>query len=151
MDSREQLSHLISKHMLTLVASYTKLLDPGLTAPQYFILQSLAKQDMQTSSSFAAMLGVSLSAITNLTGKLVQKGYIERIASESDRRQVYMKITDSGRAVEEQMLARYKVLTEGVWDDFSDQELSLLIEAYQKMIGKLEQQNGSVKPHSQEE
>lgn len=145
MDKREQLSHLISRHMMTLVASYAKLLDNSLTAPQYLILQSLAKQDMQTSSYFAGMLDVTLSAITNLTGKLVQKGYVERIASETDRRQVFLRITDQGRAVEEQMLERYRALTDGVWDEFSDKELSLLISSYEKMIGKLERQSGNGK------
>lgn len=145
MDKREQLSHLISRHMMTLVASYAKLLDNSLTAPQYLILQSLARQDMQTSSYFAGMLDVTLSAITNLTGKLVQKGYVERIASETDRRQVFLRITDQGRAVEEQMLERYRVLTDGVWDDFSDKELSLLISSYEKMIGNLERQSGNGK------
>nr|WP_150271911.1 MarR family transcriptional regulator [Paenibacillus tepidiphilus] len=136
---------MISRHMMTLVASYAKLLDNSLTAPQYLILQSLARQDMQTSSYFAGMLDVTLSAITNLTGKLVQKGYVERIASETDRRQVFLRITDQGRAVEEQMLERYRVLTDGVWDDFSDKELSLLISSYEKMIGNLERQSGNGK------
>lgn len=138
--------------MFTLVASFTKLLDNNLTAPQYFILQTLAKQDMQTSSYFAGALDVTLSAITNLSSKLVQKGYIERVTSETDRRQVYLKITDQGRAVEERMLERYRQLTDGLWEDFSGPELDMLIHSYQKMIQHLElKMNGTLTPLQEDE
>ncbi|WP_438496965.1 MarR family winged helix-turn-helix transcriptional regulator [Paenibacillus sp. IHBB 3054] len=137
--------------MLTLVASYTKLLDNNLTAPQYFILQTLAKYDMQTSSYFANVLGVTLSAITNLSSKLVQKGYIERVVSETDRRQVHLKITDQGRKVEQRMLERYKQLTDGLWSEFSGTELDLLIHSYQKMIDHLELNMNITNTQSQEE
>ncbi len=124
---------------MTLVASYAKLLDNNLTAPQYFILQTLAKQDLQTSSYFAGVLDVTLSAITNLSSKLVQKGYIERVVSETDRRQVMLKITEQGREVEQNMLERYRQLTAGLWDEFNETELDLMIGSYQKMIEHLEQ------------
>lgn len=125
--------------MMTLVASYTKLLDTTITAPQYFILQTLASQGMQTSSYFANVLEVTLSAITNLSTKLVQKGYVERVASETDRRMYYLKITDQGREVEQRILEKYQQLTDGLWDSFSEPELDLLISAYQKMLNHLEQ------------
>jgi DNA-binding MarR family transcriptional regulator len=137
--------------MLTLVASYTKLLDNNLTAPQYFMLQTLAKHDMQTSSYFANVLGVTLSAITNLSSKLVQKGYIERVVSETDRRQVHLKITDQGREVEQRMLERYKQMTDGLWSEFSGTELDLLIHSYQKMIDHLELNMNKNNTQSQEE
>ncbi|QSF42492.1 MarR family winged helix-turn-helix transcriptional regulator [Paenibacillus tianjinensis] len=124
--------------MMTLVASYAKLLDNNLTAPQYFILQTLAKQDLQTSSYFAGALDVTLSAITNLSSKLVQKGYIERVISETDRRQVLLKITEQGREVEQSMMDRYRQLTAGLWDELNETELDLMISSYQKMIAHLE-------------
>ncbi|WP_236330119.1 MarR family winged helix-turn-helix transcriptional regulator [Paenibacillus auburnensis] len=131
--------------MMTLVASYAKLLDNNLTAPQYFILQTLAKQDLQTSSYFAGVLDVTLSAITNLSSKLVQKGYIERVVSETDRRQVLLKITEQGREVEQNMLDRYRQLTAGLWDEFNETELDLMIGSYQKMIEHLEQMMNGTK------
>ncbi|CAH1192172.1 hypothetical protein PAECIP111892_00874 [Paenibacillus auburnensis] len=130
---------------MTLVASYAKLLDNNLTAPQYFILQTLAKQDLQTSSYFAGVLDVTLSAITNLSSKLVQKGYIERVVSETDRRQVLLKITEQGREVEQNMLDRYRQLTAGLWDEFNETELDLMIGSYQKMIEHLEQMMNGTK------
>lgn len=124
--------------MMTLVANYAKILDSDLTAPQYFVLQTLAYEGQQTSSYFANALNVTLSAVTNLSNKLVSKGYIERVASIEDRRQVYLKITERGREVEARMLAKYRELNEGLWSDFSDPEMDALIASYEKMIEHLQ-------------
>ncbi|GAA0839935.1 MarR family transcriptional regulator [Bifidobacterium pullorum subsp. gallinarum] len=124
--------------MMTLVANYAKILDNDLTAPQYFVLQTLAYEGQQTSSYFAKALNVTLSAVTNLSNKLVSKGYIERVASSTDRRQVYLKITEQGCVVEARMIAKYRELNEGLWSNFSDQEMDVLIASYEKMIEHLE-------------
>lgn len=138
LDKQNQLSYLVSRHMLALVGSFSKVRDSDLPAPQFFILQTLAKQDMLTSSYFANSMEVTLSAITNLSNKLVRKGYIERVVSETDRRQTYLKITEQGREVEQRMLERYRYLTDDLWSDFSDEELDLLIVSYEKMIVKMQ-------------
>ena len=98
----------------------------------------MAYEGQQTSSYFANALNVTLSAVTNLSNKLVSKGYIERVASSEDRRQVYLRITEQGREVEARMIAKYRELNEGLWSDFSDQEMDVLIASYEKMIEHLQ-------------
>lgn len=133
--------------MMAVVASYAKLLDSSsLTGPQYYILRALAYGDMQTCSQFAKTLNVTLSAVTNLSNKLVRSGCVERVPSETDRRQVYLRITEKGRQVERDLLERYKQLTEGLWHDFSDEELDALIPAYEKIIDRLERRIAAVEP-----
>ncbi|MCM3127574.1 MarR family winged helix-turn-helix transcriptional regulator [Paenibacillus provencensis] len=131
---QELLSELISGYMMNFVAKYAKILDNELTSSQYFILRTLAREGPQTSTYFAGSLDVTMPAITNLSNKLVRKGYIERRSSESDRRKIVLHITEQGMAFEQQMLDRYKELTNGLWSDFSEEELDLLIAAYKKMI-----------------
>ncbi|MDG0808012.1 MarR family transcriptional regulator [Cohnella rhizosphaerae] len=138
LDKQETLSTLFANQMLTVVASYAKLLESEITAPQYYMLQTLAREDGMTVSQFASLLDVSLPAVTNLSNKLVSKGYAEREMSEADRRQVLLRITDAGRAFEKRMLDKYKELTSGMWDGFSDTEMDLLIEAYRKMSAHLQ-------------
>ncbi|MBY0165098.1 MarR family transcriptional regulator [Cytobacillus firmus] len=129
---------MVARQMMTLVANYAKILDNDLTGPQYYVLQTLAYEGQQTSSYFANALNVTLSAVTNLSNKLVSKGYIERVASSEDRRQVYLRITEQGREVEARMIAKYRELNEGLWSDFSDQEMDVLIASYEKMIEHLQ-------------
>ena len=42
LDKREQLSNMVARQMMTLVANYAKILDNDLTGPQYYVLQTLA-------------------------------------------------------------------------------------------------------------
>ena len=44
----------------------------------------------------AQFLKITLPAVTNLSNKLVDGGYIERIHSESDRRLILLQITHKG-------------------------------------------------------
>ncbi|EHB65851.1 MULTISPECIES: MarR family transcriptional regulator [Paenibacillus] len=125
---------MVSRQMMTLVASYAQILDSDLTGPQYYVLQTLANEGDQTSSYFASVLNVTLPSITNLSNKLVSKGLIERVTSEADRRQVYLRITERGREMEARMVEKYRELNEGLWSDYTEEELDLLISAYAKMI-----------------
>ncbi|ANY73878.1 MarR family winged helix-turn-helix transcriptional regulator [Paenibacillus ihbetae] len=125
---------MVSRQMMTLVAGYAQILDSDLTGPQYYVLQTLANEGDQTSSYFASVLNVTLPSVTNLSNKLVSKGLIERVTSEADRRQVYLRITERGREMEARMVEKYRELNEGLWSDYTEEELDLLISAYAKMI-----------------
>ncbi|WP_245640158.1 MarR family winged helix-turn-helix transcriptional regulator [Paenibacillus dakarensis] len=141
LDKKDRLSQLASSYANSLVVGFARLLDNELTASQYFILQMLADDEMRTCSEIAGTLGVTLPAVSNLTNKLVKKGHAERVPSQTDRRIVYLKITDEGRDVTTKMLERYKELTDGLWTDFSEQEVDLLIASYEKTIRRLQQRN----------
>ncbi|TMV48211.1 MarR family transcriptional regulator [Paenibacillus mesophilus] len=125
---------MVSSQMTHFVIGYAKILENDLTGPQYFILQTLAEAGKRNCSELAGALDVTLPAVTNLTNKLVRKGYIERIVSETDRRNVYLRITDAGREVEARMVERYKELAKDLWSGFSEEEIDLLIVSFEKMI-----------------
>ncbi|MGU3470662.1 MarR family transcriptional regulator [Paenibacillus sp. D51F] len=76
---------------------------------------------------------VTPSAVTNLSGKLVDIGYIDRVFSKEDRRQVNLRITQVGHAAEQRLIARFMQLTEGLWTEFSSGEMDLLIQSYEEI------------------
>ncbi|MCQ6561412.1 MarR family transcriptional regulator [Paenibacillus mendelii] len=127
--------------MTQFVVGYSKILENDLTPPQYLIIQILAVEEKQNCSELAIALDITLSAVTNLTNKLVSKGYIERMTSETDRRNVYLRITDKGRDVENRMLDKYKEMTEILWEGFTDEEMDLLLASYEKMLSNIQKQN----------
>ncbi|WP_249435984.1 MarR family transcriptional regulator [Paenibacillus sp. Marseille-Q4541] len=134
MNKQDVLSTMVAKHISTLVTIYAKILDQDLTAPQFYILQTLIEDGPLPSSYFVQALSVTAPAVTNLSNKLVNKGYIERMPSPDDRRQVLLQITEQGEMVHATMLSKYKELTGDLWNDFSEEEMNTLIVAYQKMI-----------------
>jgi DNA-binding MarR family transcriptional regulator len=71
MDKQAKLSSLISAYIGKLVVGYSKMND--LSASQLYILKILGTEGNKNCSELAKLLEISLSAVTNLTNKLVQK------------------------------------------------------------------------------
>lgn len=114
------------------IIAYGKILDSDISGSQVYILEILTAEGAQKSSELSERIGISLPAITNLTNKLVQKGYIERKTSENDRRITLMQMTPLGSEVLDQINEKYFTLTDSLWKDFSDEELSELHGYYKK-------------------
>ncbi|MFD3259165.1 MarR family transcriptional regulator [Paenibacillus lentus] len=137
LNKQERLSVQISEYMNRFVVGYAKMLEHDLTAPQYLIIQILNDSELKNCSELAEELDVTLPAVTNLTKKLVDKGYIERITPETDRRSVYLQLTEQGREVKARMLEKYEELTKPLWDNLTEQEIDALLNAYEKMVSLL--------------
>jgi DNA-binding MarR family transcriptional regulator len=70
-----------------------------LSRPRYTILRSLylSPDQMLPQSEIAQSMRVSGANVTQLIDALVADGWVERIASPTDRRVTYAKLTDAGR------------------------------------------------------
>lgn len=138
---KKELSRLYAEQTSDYVNEFTKIIwSYDLTDSQYALLQIVNREGKKTCSYLADALGVTLSAVTNLSNKLVKKGFIERIIPENDRRTTLLQITDSGRQIMQRMIDRYTEISEGMWAGFSEEEMELLIGSYKKMIANLERE-----------
>ncbi|MHA6532431.1 MarR family winged helix-turn-helix transcriptional regulator [Paenibacillus sp. BAC0078] len=70
----------------------------GLTNDQFQILRLINSQEPCTSTFLAEAVAVGKSSITAIINRLVEAELIERTRDESDRRQVYLSLTDKGRS-----------------------------------------------------
>ncbi len=80
----------------------------GLTYPQYLVLSVLWEGDDQTVGGIAARLDLEPSTITPLVKRLEAAGRVVRQRNPADERQVRVRLTDEGRALQ----AKTKVLTQ---------------------------------------
>ncbi|WP_195575910.1 MarR family transcriptional regulator [Paenibacillus sp. 1001270B_150601_E10] len=142
MDIDKELAKLISDHMTEYVIAFAKIIDNEVSASQYFILQTIEESGPKTSSELAALLGVSLPAITNLTNKLETKGYVERQVMHEDRRNIRVMITAQGESIVQRMLNKHCKLSEILFTSFSPEEKERLAIAYRKMIQVLKLEAG---------
>jgi DNA-binding MarR family transcriptional regulator len=78
--------------------------DYGLKPPQFFALNAL--DEPQPMSHIADMLRCDRSAVTWITDRLEERGYVERRADESDRRVKLLALTDEGQRVREEIRAQ---------------------------------------------
>jgi DNA-binding MarR family transcriptional regulator len=92
--------------MLDIQAEY------GLKPPQFFALQAL--DEPVPMSSVANVLRCDRSAVTWITDRLEERGYVERRADPGDRRVKLLALTDEGRRVREEIRARLAVPPEAL-------------------------------------
>ena len=92
--------------MLDIQAEY------GLKPPQFFALQAL--DEPVPMSSVANVLRCDRSAVTWITDRLEERGYVERRADERDRRVKLLALTEEGRRVREELQARLSVPPEAL-------------------------------------
>jgi DNA-binding MarR family transcriptional regulator len=92
--------------MLDIQAEY------GLKPPQFFALQAL--DEPVPMSSVANVLRCDRSAVTWITDRLEERGYVERRADPGDRRVKLLALTDEGRRVREEIRTRLAVPPEAL-------------------------------------
>jgi DNA-binding MarR family transcriptional regulator len=87
--------------MLDIQAEY------GLKPPQFFALQAL--DSPVPMSSVAHVLRCDRSAVTWITDRLEERGYVERLADPADRRVKLLALTAEGKRVRDEIRARLAV------------------------------------------
>src|SRR5689334_114870 len=83
-----------------IMARLNELLDPlDLTFPRYEALMLLfySRRGELPLGKISDRLQVHRASVTNVVDKLVESGYVERVAHERDRRAVLARITQEGR------------------------------------------------------
>jgi DNA-binding MarR family transcriptional regulator len=84
----------------------------GLKPPQFFALDAL--DEPVPMSHIAGVLRCDRSAVTWITDRLEERGYVERRADERDRRVKLLALTDEGRRVREEIRRRLAVPPEAL-------------------------------------
>lgn len=80
---------------------YKPLLDElGLTYPQYLVMVSLWDKDDQTVAELGELLFLESSTLTPLLKRLEAAGYLTRSRDPSDERQVRIRLTNAGKALQ---------------------------------------------------
>lgn len=81
-----QITRGIDLHSQKLIKKY------GLTGPQLLVLKELSAKADLTPSELARKLSISQATITSMLDRLTQKGYIQRIRDQRDKRKVRIEL-----------------------------------------------------------
>ncbi|WP_326544055.1 MarR family winged helix-turn-helix transcriptional regulator [Pseudorhodoferax sp.] len=102
------LQHLLGYHMakadVPAKAAYYKYIGDPLTLRhvEFTILMLVKSNPAVTQKQLAQTLAVSAANITILLDRVVEKGWIERVRSDSDRRMQHIHLTTAGEKLAEQ-------------------------------------------------
>jgi DNA-binding MarR family transcriptional regulator len=71
----------------------------NLSMRQVVFLESIARMERPTFSDLARLHAVTKPSVTAIVGKLIQKGFVEKVQSPDDRRSFYLLLTEKGQAL----------------------------------------------------
>jgi DNA-binding MarR family transcriptional regulator len=88
-----------SRALVAIAAKSLARVEDQVTLPQYRALVVLASRDGLRPIDLADALDVSPSTATRMCDRLVRKELVDRVHSDSDRREVVLRLSPDGRAL----------------------------------------------------
>ena len=76
---------------------------------------------------------ITLSSVTIAVNKLVKKGYVEKIRSEQDARQVFVKLTKMGRKVNAGHLYFHENMIRTMSQEMDSSDKEILVRAMKNL------------------
>jgi DNA-binding MarR family transcriptional regulator len=110
----------------------------GFTFLQYQILASLRDGLALNPSDICAQFRHTSGALTRVIDQLEEKGFVERLRRDRDRRRVELQLTDAGRQVIGSLIPLVVEQLNLVLEDFSGEEVQQLTRLLMKFNGSLE-------------
>ncbi|GAB6926484.1 MarR family transcriptional regulator [Paenibacillus sp. JCM 10914] len=119
-------------------------LGEDLTNDQFQVVRLINSMTHCTSSLLAEQLAVGKSSITAIINRLVDAGIIQRTRDESDRRIVYLSLTDYGATIFESAHEQVREIISPYLQHFEDKDIEMFISMFEK-LGHLMQESGGRK------
>lgn len=102
------------------------------------VLRAVGKRECPIMSAIADTICLSLSSVTGLIDRLVEKKLVKRDRSGDDRRTVQVELTDEGREAHQTALKAPLELARGLLAGLDSREQETLLELMDKAARRLE-------------
>ncbi len=113
----------------------------SLSATEAFSADVIHLLGHPTLSQFAQYLGISQPNATYKINNLVQKGYVRKVVSDTDRREVILEAADKYTAYLHEANAELERAYEKVKCEFSSEELALTGRVLTSLLHAMEEKN----------
>lgn len=113
----------------------------GISRTEAGVLSALSQRPWRI-TELAAREGVTQPAISLLVNRLAERGWVYRKTDLNDRRVVLVELTETGRAVFEQMRAEYRALLHEDMAMLPDQDVDTLARAVEILDELIERLDG---------
>ncbi|WP_080873518.1 MarR family winged helix-turn-helix transcriptional regulator [Oceanobacillus timonensis] len=131
-------TELFSDKMMTL---FMKKFNRNISISQIVFLWKLNEKESEKLSVMAKEIGYTSGAITGITSKLVEKGYIKRKPQENDRRVILITITEKGKELLDEAQQRGQDVLNEVYTALDEEEIVQLLRIKKKLIHQVQQLN----------
>jgi DNA-binding MarR family transcriptional regulator len=118
----------------------------GLTAPQLLLLQLLRQRGQMTIGALAKDMNLSQATVTTVMDRLEDRGLVERLRGETDKRKVYAVLTAEG----EKLVASAPPLLQQSFirqfQDLQPWEQSMILSCLQRVAQMMDAQHLDASP-----
>lgn len=128
------LTHLIGNYQDSIVEKLESL---GLTMKQFDYIYTIGRLQNPTPSELARELKLSRPAITAIVEHFAEKGYVEKVQSDGDRRMFHIHLTQKGGHVLSTHESIHDTIADAFIQTLSEDELNELTALLGKVAGKL--------------
>ena len=97
------------------------------------IIEKIGLDEPKSMSTVAKALSVTTGTLTIAMNALVKKGYVEKIRHEQDGRQVFVKLTKTGRKVNAGHLYFHENMVRNVSAEMTEEEKAVLLKAMENL------------------
>lgn len=111
-----------------------------LTNDQHMTLSYIKRFGSCTTTELAEAFCVHKSAITAIVTRLAEKGYIDRIRDQKDRRIVYLSLTEEGLKVFQWADEKVFEVVAPFLKVFSEEEIESFLNLYEKLASVLNEE-----------
>jgi DNA-binding MarR family transcriptional regulator len=110
----------------------------GLTPAQLRVLQIVVEHGTRTPKELAGQMGVSQATVTALLDKLVARNMVERVQSQTDRRQTNVLATEAGKSAVESAPDALQQRYVRAFESLADWEQAQLVASLQRVAAMLD-------------
>jgi DNA-binding MarR family transcriptional regulator len=93
----------------------------------------IGSEEMKSMSAIAKELGVTFGTPTVTIDRLIEKGFVTRERDEEDRRQVFIKLSQTGEKVYKSIIELKIKVTQEIFGILTQEERSSLVEILSKL------------------
>lgn len=108
----------------------------GMTEGKMVII--LAQQGPQKASTMAELLRITSGAVTGISDRLIDLGFVERSRSEYDRRIVMLSVTDEGRKLVDHVMEMRERIMFKLYDGFELDDIEKATDIFIRMAANLD-------------
>ena len=105
-----------------------------ISAPQLFVLSSVANGEADSAASLCKSISYDPGAMTRMIDRLQQKGLVRRVPHPEDRRAMNLELTVAGKALFPQLVAAKDRVHAQFLRGFSDEDRQALEQLLYRML-----------------
>lgn len=105
----------------------------GVSITEFTILEALYHKGDLTVNQICDAVLINSGSMTYVIDKLQQRGLLERITSEEDRRVIHVRITNQGKELMDDIFPKHEKVIEKVFEDVNSEELESVIDILKRI------------------